>query len=292
MERIGIVTEEAADLPEDIVEKNKIGIVPVILNWPELENMPGDNTFQKMRELEKRGIKSFGKTAQPSPNDFLNKCKESLKHFNEIICITLSSKLSGSNNSAKLANKMLEQSESGRVHVIDSLNASCGQALLILKVLDMIKSGEKTEEILKEIKNYIPTIRLFVMFENPKWLEASGRISHALGTLMKGMFRIKVRPVINMKNGELVTAGLKTRVRDLAEALSAQLHKDIEKLRKAGERIRVAIVHGDDLDGARRLREKVEKNIQNVEVAFVNIIDNVVGAPTGPGTLGIAWCKA
>ena len=81
-----------------------------------------------------------------------------------------------------------------------------------------------------------------------------------------------------MKSGSLVPAGLKTRVKDLAEALFKQLHKDIKKLR-------------DDLAGAQLLREKVEKTIKNAEVAFVNIIDNVVGAPTGPGTLGVAWCK-
>ncbi len=291
MNSIGIVTEEAADLPQDMAKKNGIGIVPVILNWPELEKMTGDNTFQKMRELDKRGIKSFGKTAQPTPNDFLLKFKESLKQFNEVICITISSKLSGSNNSAILANKMLDQDSSGKIQVIDSLNASCSQALVVLKAIDLIKSGKKAPEIVKELKNFIPTIHLFVMFEDPKWLEASGRISHAVGSLMKGMFRVKVRPVLTMKNGSLVPAGLKTRVKNLADAIFAQLHKDVEKLRKAGERIRVAIVHGDDPDGAQSLREKIEEQLENAEVAFINIINNVVGAPTGPGTLGVAWCK-
>jgi len=58
---------------------------------------------------------------------------------------------------------------------------------------------------------------------------------------MKGMFRIRVRPVLAMKNGSPVPAGLKTRVRDLADAIFTQLYKDIEKLGKKGERIRVAI---------------------------------------------------
>jgi len=66
MEKIGIVTEEATDLPREIIEKYQIAIVPVKLFWPEIENLPGENTFQKMRELEKTGTKSFGKTSQPS----------------------------------------------------------------------------------------------------------------------------------------------------------------------------------------------------------------------------------
>lgn len=73
MDRIGIVTEETVDLLPEAIEEHKIAIVPAILNWPELEEMPGGNTFQKMRELERRGIESFGKTSQPTPNDFLVK---------------------------------------------------------------------------------------------------------------------------------------------------------------------------------------------------------------------------
>jgi len=88
MESIGIVAEETTDFPEDVILKRKIGTVPVSLYWPELESLPGENTFQKMRELEKRGIRSFGKTSQPSPKDFLDKYEDQLKLFNNIICIT------------------------------------------------------------------------------------------------------------------------------------------------------------------------------------------------------------
>src|SRR4030042_4421861 len=88
VERIGIITDEAADLPKEIIEKYKIAIVPVKLDWPELESLPGENTFQKMRELEKGGIKSFGKTSQPSPKDFLDKYKSQLADFDRIICVT------------------------------------------------------------------------------------------------------------------------------------------------------------------------------------------------------------
>ena len=73
MEKIGIITDEAADLPKEIIEKYQIAVVPVKLDWPEIENLSGENTFQKMRELERRGIKSFGKTSQPSPKDFIDK---------------------------------------------------------------------------------------------------------------------------------------------------------------------------------------------------------------------------
>ena len=86
MEKIGLVVEETTDFPQEIIEKHKMAIVPAKLDWPELEGVPGENTFQKMRELEKKGNKSFGKTSQPSPKDFLDQYKFQLEKFDEVIC--------------------------------------------------------------------------------------------------------------------------------------------------------------------------------------------------------------
>lgn len=65
MEKIGIATEEGADLPQEIIEKYQIATAPIKMHWPEIENLPGDNTFQKMRTAVKLGVESFGKTSQP-----------------------------------------------------------------------------------------------------------------------------------------------------------------------------------------------------------------------------------
>ena len=70
--KIGVVTDEVADIHEEIAERYKIAIAPAKMSWSEIENLPGKNTFQKMREVEKRRIESFGKTSQPSPKNFLS----------------------------------------------------------------------------------------------------------------------------------------------------------------------------------------------------------------------------
>jgi len=288
MEKIGIVTDEVADLPKDIVGKYQIAIVPVKLDWPDIENLPGENTFQKMRELEKRGIKSFGKTSQPSPKDFLDKYKYQLGRFDEIICITITSKLSGTYNSAIQAKNFLSPEEQKRVFVIDSLNASCGQALIVLRAIDLIKDGKEAQEIAKELERLVPQIHLFVILKDPKWLEASGRISHLVANLLRRMARADIRPFLTFKNGRLVPAGIKAGAKDTPTALFRKFETEMKKL-KEDRRIRATITHGDDLEGAQRLKEMIEKEFKNTEVAFINILDNVVGGPTGPDTLAIAW---
>jgi len=290
MEKIGIVTDEAADLPRDIVEKYQIAIVPVKLDWPEIENLPGENTFQKMRELEKRGIKSFGKTSQPSPKDFLDKYKYQFERFEKIICITITSKLSGTYNSAVQAKSFLPPENQEKVFIVDSLNASSGQALIVLKTIDLIEDRKEAEEIAKELEKLVPQIHLFVILKDPKWLEASGRISHLVANLLRRMAQVGIRPLLTFKNGRLVPAGIKAGAKDIPTALFKKFETGMKKLRE-DKQIRVIITHGDDLEGAQRLEEMIKKDFQNAEVAFINIINNVVGGPTGPNTLAIAWSE-
>ncbi len=290
MEKIGIV-EEVADLPQEIIEKYQIAIVPVKLYWPELEQLPGENTFQKMRELEKKAIKSFGKTSQPSMKDFLDKYNFQLEKFEKVLCITITSKLSGSHNSAIQAKKFLTPENQKRVFVIDSLSASGGQALLILKAIDLIQKGKEINEIVKELEEFVSQIHFYVMFDDPKWIEASGRVSHLVANLMRGMAKAGIRPVLTFKNGLLVPAGIKTGAKDIPVGLFKQFESDIKKFKMENKEIRIAITHGDNLPGAEKLKEMIEKEFKNAGVVFLNIINNVVGSPAGPNTIALGWSE-
>ena len=291
MEKKGIITDEAADLPKEIIENEQIAVVPVKLDWPEIENLSGENTFQKMRELEKLGMKSFGKTSQPSPKDFIDTYNLRLERFDKVICITLTSKLSGTYNSAIQGKNFLTPQDQEKVFVIDSLNASGGQALLVLKAVDLIKSDKKIEEVVKELEKFTSQIRLFLMLEDPKWLEYSGRISHLIASFLRNMAKRGVRALLTFKNGRLAPGGIKIHAKDTVRVLFNQFEKETQKLRQENKKIRMAITHGDDLESAQRLKEMVEKEFKNIEVAFINIVNDIVGAVTGPNTLVFSWCE-
>ncbi len=288
-EKIGIVTDEAADLPEEIIEKHRIAVVPVKLFWPEIENLPGKNIFQKMREMEKQGVSSFGKTSQPSMKDFLDKYDSQLEAFEKVLCFTLTSKLSGTYNSAVQAKRFLAGDRQKRVFLIDSLSASAGQALLILKAIELIEKGKSAEEIFKELSESVPKIHFHIIFENAKWIEASGRISHFVANLIKGMAKMSVRPVLTFKDGILAPAGLKTGAKDIADGIFKQFESDMKKLSRPDKEIKAIITHGDDTAGAERLKAIIEKDHKNVKIAFINILNNVVGSLAGPNTLVLAW---
>lgn len=291
MGKIGIIVDEGADLPQDIIEKYQIATVPVKLYWPDIEDLPGENTFQKMKELEKRGIKSFGKTSQPSVKDFLDKYNLQLERFEEVVCITVTSKLSGTYNSANQARKFLEQEKQNKVFLADSLSASGGEALLVFRAIDLIETGKTAEEIAKDLEEFALQVHTYMMFEDPKWIEASGRISPLVANLMRGMAKIGIRPVMSFKQGVLGPAGVKTGAKEITAGLLKQFEQDVGKTKKEGKKIRVVITHGDNLPAAQKLKEMIEKDFKSIEFPFLNILDNVLGALAGPGTLALAWCE-
>jgi DegV family protein with EDD domain len=293
MRKIGLVADEGADLTPEIIEKYQIAVVPLKVVWPqEIEDLPGQTIFHKMTEADKRGLKIFCRTSQPSPKDFLDIFKKELEKFEKIICITITSKLSGTYNSAIQAKNFLNPEEEKRVFVVDSLNASCGMGLLATKAIDLIKEREEeAEEIAKELDNFAQKIHLAAIIEDPKWLEHSGRISKTVANWIRRASKIGVRPLIGIKEGRVKATGVKTGVKDLAEALFEELEVKTRKSRQEGKKIRVAIMHCLNLKDAQKLKEMIEKKLPGTEIAFLNLIDRVVGSIVGPGALGIAWSE-
>lgn len=291
MQKIGLIVDEAADLPKEIIEKYQVEITPLKMDWPDLEGFPGENTFQKMREAEKAGIKSFGKTSQPSPKDFLDIFKKQLTKFEKIITLTITSVHSGTYNSACQAKEFLGPEEKERVFVVDSLSGSAGQGLLILKAIDLIELEEEAEKITRELELFRSKIHLVAMLKDPKWLEASGRISKFLANWVRRMEKIGLRPLLGIKNGKIKAVGIKKDAKDIPTALFRELKEKTEKLLKQNKKIRVAITHADALEAAQRLKGMIERELNGAEVVFLNLIDNVLGIIIGPDGLILAWSE-
>jgi len=282
--KIGIVADEGGDLPKELIEKHKISIVPFKVDLGEMKDLAG-NIYQRIREAEKRGLKSFVKTSQPSPGDFLKAFKEKLKEFEEIICVTVTSKHSGTFNSALQAREFLPEKE--KIHVIDSMNVSGGEGLIILKAVSLIKSGLKISEILEKLKESVLKTNLVFVLENPKWAVASGRIPKVLGALLERMQNLGFYPVLTIKKGKIKLSSIRKGVKDLSSALFEEFKSKILK-EKIETKIKTAITHADNEKEAKKLEDLILK-VKNCKIEFKNIIGNIVGGLSGPGALALAW---
>jgi DegV family protein with EDD domain len=285
--KIGPISDEAFDLPEEIIEKYKIGVARFKIDLQELKNLPG-NIYQKTREAERQGIESVVKTSQPSINDFLSIFKEKLNEFEEVFCVTISSKLSGTYNSALQAKKFLQKEFQDKVHVIDSLNGSAGQGLVVLKIIELAKRNLNSQEINNKIKEVIEKTKLLGMYHDPKWLKASGRFPRFVPAIMERAERMSIKPVFKMENGKLSVAGVKRNIIDLSSALFEEFDKATKKARREGKKIIIGITHADDISQATKLKEMI-LSLKNTEVAFINLTCFPIGGHIGPNSLILSW---
>ena len=287
MQKIGIVTEDVTILLSEIVERYQIEIVYAKYDWPPEKDLPGENIYQKLREAEKRGIKVLGKTSQPPPKAYLDAFKRQLERFDKVLCITISSKISGCYNSACQGKEMLPEKEKKRVYILDSLNAASGEALLVLRAIELIQEKKEISEIIEEFKNLIPQTHLYIIFEDPKWIEAIGRITKSQAKWIRRMKKLKLHPLIEFKNGVLSKGGI-VFAQSSSEALFKKILKESKKSTKQGKRIKVVICHADNLNEAEKLKKMVEEKI-NAKVLFLNLAPPLIGVAAGPGTLIGSW---
>lgn len=284
---IGIISDETLDLPEEMIQKYDITVVNYKVDYQNMADVEG-NVYQKMRYAEERGLPSLIKTSQPSINDYLKAYKEKLEEYEEVICFTISSKVSGSYNSALQAIKFMQKDLQQKITVFDSEGGTGELGLLVLRTTKLIeeaklKLSEINERMLKEVKN----IKLIAFYEKAKWLETSGRIPRFIP--MQGMERITgIKPLLGLRDGKLTIIGIKRNVKELAQSLSEEFDIRTEKIRQAGKKIVIAITHADNEKAANKIREKIEQ-MPNTEIAFISQLCVAIGGHAGPGAITISW---
>ncbi|MDD4531297.1 MAG: DegV family protein [Candidatus Pacebacteria bacterium] len=273
------ISEEAA---------NSYGIVPIVspLNWPESESLVGENIYQKMKDALKKGIKTLPKTSQPSIGTFKKYFENALKENDHLICITISSKISGTHNAALQTRKFFPEDIQKRIRIIDSNNIDAAESLLAIKAVELSKKEEDIEKIVEEIESYVPKTYFYGMTENPDQMEAGGRIGHVLAAVLSQMQKIGMRPILHMKEGVVKPANLRMNAKDISEALFNQFEDTYKKSLSEGKMFKVAISHADNISGAERLKSLFEKkHPSQAKIEFVSMTGIFIGSHVGPGTL-------
>jgi DegV family protein with EDD domain len=247
-----IIVDSCVDFNEKVFGKiNEILRIPfkIMIDGEELidKNLDTTSLMAKMKA-------SVGRisTACPSPNDFYETFKKHTVNF----VVTISSKLSGSYQSAMMAKQMLEEEGlKNSVYVFDSKTASAGQNLVVLKLKDLLEQGIDSEQIVKKIGDYtagLKTLFLPVSIDN---LQKNGRISSLKAGISKAL---RVVPILGSNgNGELVLKG-----RAIGEKQAASKLLDmIEASAVDIENSTLAITFVDLKEKAENMRDAIQKRL-------------------------------
>ncbi len=280
MNKIKIITDSAATLSSEIIEKNNIGIVDLKVIWPE-ENINGSikskDLFKKMREAQ---TEVAPKTSQPSVGDFKKAFEEAFKTCEEIVCVTISTGISGTFNSASQAIKFLPKEKQDKVSVVDSFSVDGAEGMITLKAVELAEKGIEREEIVSRLEEFKKHVKVVGFPGDPKWIERNGRLSHTGADLIRNLEKIGIRPVLTLKKGVVAVTSIKFKAKNKADSVFRELKADIKEKEAV-----VTIAHADMISVAQELKERLLEECPKVKVLFIEDVNPIIGCHLGPDSI-------
>ena len=272
---VEIVTDSLGDITPEFAKELGITTVPVYVRFGEqvFKDRIEISTDEFYRRLVQGDV--FPTTTQPTPEDFLTVYRKLAQKTNEILVVTLSSKLSGTYNSAVQAKNLFDGK--CRIEVIDSLKVIMGLGVIIIKVAEAAKKGSRMEELIDMVHKAIPRSHSVMFFDTLKYLAKGGRIGKAqslLGSLLA------VKPVLTLKDGEVSPL---TRVRSRAAGMD-YLYNFTEGFK--GRIDLLAVEYATTPDEAEKLVERLN-SIYPKDKIIRATVSPVIGTYVGPHVLSV-----
>jgi DegV family protein with EDD domain len=246
----------------------------------------GDESFRDYVELGPREFYERLRTApelpttsQPTPADFLA-AYEDLARYERIVSVHISSKLSGTFGSARIAAG--EIADGDKVKLIDSETASAAITMLGFAIQRRLEQGTSDEEIDALVERYRSDAGLLFTVDTLEFLAKGGRIGRA--ARFAGQL-LNVKPILTIEDGEVVPL---TRVRGSQKAFQDFQGRFTESTTDS-ESLRIGIAHADAPERAQQLTKMVRGERPKAQVEIVTTLGAVVGTHAGPGTVGFFW---
>lgn len=275
---IRIITDSASDITQEEASKLGITIIPLKTRFGSKEYLDGvDITIERFYDMLVESDE-LPTTSCPSPVEF----EEIFEQYkdDEVVCILLSSKLSGTYQSA-----LIGKGDKDNIYLVDSLSASPGQRILVYKALRYVKDGLSVKEITQKLEEDRNNVVIIAMLETLEYLKKGGRISSsaaAVGSLLG------IKPVITIKDGEIAVLG------------------KARGSKKAQNLINETIVNNNGINFdepynvayAGNSRYLLDKYIQDSKELFqkdlefeVDRVGSTIGTHIGPGAIALSFIK-
>lgn len=275
-----IVTDSTSDIPEELVSKYDIHVVPLRL-------MFGEDTFQDGVDISaevfyKRLVQSeqLPTTSQASPADYMQVYENIMTQHpgSPIISLHISSGLSGTYQSAVLAKSLME--DPPEITVVDSKSASYGFGLLVVHAARLAAEGQSVDEILSSVEKMRQQRKLYFLVDTLEYLQKGGRIGKAAAVIGN---LLNIKPILSIDEEGIIYAVEKVRGRKKAIArMIERFQEDLGGI----QNINVAVGHTADPASADPVLEELSRHYSLGEVVLTNV-GPVVGTHVGPGTLAV-----
>ena len=289
-EKIQIISDGSLDLPEELTKEKDVLVVPFYVSF-DGETYQKEGEEQDVRAFYQQMVDHpdvFPKTSMPSVDDYYRVFLPLAKERIPMICICITTKFSGSMQSANTARDMvLEEYQNARITVIDATVNTVLQGLYVLEACRLRDMGWGYDRIIERILSIRESGRIFFTIGSIDYLKHGGRIGKLTGLAASAL---KIKPLITLKEGEIFNSGI-TRNRQKSMEKVIQMLKDYldERNAKRGE-YSFAIGFGYDYKEACQFREMLKDLVrEHLGIEEINIyqIGATIGVHTGPYPIGV-----
>lgn len=284
MRNFVITADSNSDLPEDYIKENNIGIIP---HYYDLEgitygdelNLTPKEFYDKMREGH------MPTTMASNPEVIRQTFQYYIDQGLDILHISFSSALSGGcNNVMAGARELCEENPEAKIIVIDTLNASLGEGMFVMKAVQMKEEGKTIDEIASWLEDNKMAFCVRFTVDDLNHLQRGGRISKTTA-FIGSMMGIKPILYIN-EEGQLVPL---TTARGKKKSLSTIFNNMIESMGKyKDESDTICIAHGDAPEDAEYLAKLIKEALPHTKI-IINTISPSIGSHSGPGAIGLCF---
>lgn len=281
MSKVALVTDSTAYIPAELIKSFDIRVVPLQLIWGETTFR--DNVDITPAEFYERlpSVKAHPSTSQPSPAAFKDIYSQLLDEGYQILSVHISSRLSGTMDSATQAKQMLPGAP---IEIVDSLCTSMGMGFPVLSAARAAAQGASLADCKTIAEQSCKNSGILFAVDTLEFLRRGGRIGGAqafLGTALN------LKPILEVRDGRIEAV---ERVRTMNKAIDRLLELVTERI--GGRRpVSLAALHAAAPEAADTLlaRARAMFALSDVNEAVVSPVSPVIGVHAGPGTLGIAF---
>lgn len=279
--KIALVTDSTCDLSYDIIDKYQINMLPININFG--ENHYLDKVTIKPEQFYNllSENKDYPKSSQVNEKSFSNLYSHLASHYDSVIAIHLSDKLSGTFNSSQKAARAISVEFNKPISVINSKNLSGALGLVVYRTAQAIEAGYSHDQVVNMAESWTSRVKIFVSVRSIKYLVKGGRVSAVRGLIAR---ILNINPIVSIdESGKAV-------VFDKSFNQKANMEKVmgyITRISKEKTIWNYIVLHANNIDAARWYSEKMEGLTSKKPASVVNI-SPIVGANAGIGAAAVS----
>lgn len=275
--KIALVTDSSADLPQSFIDEHQIHVIPFHLSFGETLFLDKVTISQEQFYTLLQTHPEHPKSSQPTRQSIQSLFSFLGSHYESIIVINISDKLSGAFRLSQEASSVIEDK---RISVVDSRQLSVSLGLLVCRIAEAIREGKSHSEIAGLAEEWVSKTKILVDIQTLEYMVRGGRVSPLKGFLAKAL---NLKPIITLDSEGKATASGKSFSRGQNMKKIVGL---IKGMKEKGEFWNYAIVHAQNRGRADMYAEKLTKELET-EPLYTMDISPVVGVHNGIGAVGI-----